>query len=205
MNLKPQSLNNEGFTLIELILTIALSSLLIITIYSILEFNIKINERNFLEDDMLLNGRYALEYIKEEIATCDRIVVSSKFKNLDEKFPGNIGFVIVNIINYNELIVKDEESGGRAETMYTEKECSYTSYYFNNDNLIRINAKDLSDKLPSASAFKGYNLVGKFILDKSSIILEDDNLISISLYLGKDDKEIAKFNSTISLRAQVVR
>ena len=93
-NLKHGYLNKKGFTLLELILGIGIMSLLIITFYTILTFNLKVNEKALLEDEILLNGRYILEYIKGEINSADKIIVSDKFEGLDGKFPNNIGFVI---------------------------------------------------------------------------------------------------------------
>lgn len=198
-NLKHGYLNKKGFTLLELILGIGIMSLLVITFYTILTFNLKVNEKALLEDEILLNGRYILEYIKGEINSADKIIVSDKFEGLDGKFPNNIGFVIVKVTRYEKTNPKFKDN------IYRESESSYTTYYFKDNNLIRINGKYPSNEFPYVSIFGGYNKLGERLLESSNIRLEEDNLIHIDLSMGKDGKEIAKFKSTIAPRCPLVR
>lgn len=198
-NLKHAYLNRKGFTLLELILGISIMSLLLITFYTILSFNLKVNEKALLEDEMLLNGRYMLEYIKEEIVSADKIISSDKIEDLDEKFPNNIGFVIVKVKGYEKRTPKSSDN------IYKESGYIYTSYYFENNSIIRIAGEVNNDKLPNFTIFKGYNKLGEGLLDSSSIKLQEDDLIDIDLSLGKDGKEIAKFKSTIAIRCPLVR
>lgn len=206
-NLKPQYENKKvftikkGFTLVELMLSVGIMSLLIITFYTILSFNIKSNENNFLEDEILLNGRYIIEYIREEIVSADEIICSHHFSNLDTKFPTNVGFVIVKIADY-------EKSGsGDKDNKYKPKGYNYITYYFKNDSIIRIagNTSGNMQILPNADVFEGYNKIGELLLQNSNITLQQNNIIKMHLSLGKDNKEIAKFNSNISIRCPLVR
>lgn len=208
-NLAPQYGGKKGFTLVEVILGIAIMSLLIITFYTVLSFNLKVNESSLLEDEILLNGRYVLEYIKEEIISADRIVSSHRFEDLDTKFPTNIGFVIVKVIDYEKLESKKDDNKKanteKKEYIYKEKECNYITYYFKEDSIIRISGKAPSNIFPYANLFKGYNQIGEGLLETSNIALQKNNLINIDLSLGKDKKEIASFKSTIIVRCPVVR
>lgn len=197
-NSVPRYQSKRGFTLIELILGISIMSLLIITFYTVLSFNLKVNESSLIQDELLLNGRYVSEYIKEEIMSADRIVSSYKFEDLDTKFPTNIGFVIVKVIDYEKIESKKEY-------IYREKDCNYITYYFKEDSIIRVSGRASSKSFPYVSIFKGYNQMGEGFLEISNINLQKDNLINIDLSLGKDKKGISSFNSTIVVRCPVVR
>lgn len=208
-SLKLQYESRRGFTLVELILFMAISSMLMLTFFSVLTFNLKSSERSLLEDEMLLNGRYIIEYIKEETAQADRIIPSYSFSGLDEKFPTNIGFVIVNVKTYEE-IVEDEKLFDEDKKIenkeYKEKYCNYSTYYFKDNKVIRIAVNKVgSNVLPYHGLFRGYNEIAGGVLDTSSITLKDNNLVEFDLSLGKDKKEIINFKSTISLRCPVVR
>ena len=193
-SLKLQYESRKGFTLVELILFIGISSMLMLTLFSILTFHIKTSEKILLEDEILLNGRYCIEYIKNEISNADKIIVSHHFQGLDEKYPSNIGFVIAKF----RYSMDDKKE---MKTSY-----NYSTYYFQKNKLIRVatNNFTLSDELPYSKLFKGYNEISEGVLKASTITLQDHNLITFDLSLGENDKEIAKFNTTINLRCPVV-
>ena len=58
--------NNYGFTLIELVLSIAIVATIVIPLYSILNFTIDACKVGDIEDEVLLNGKHAIEYIKRD-------------------------------------------------------------------------------------------------------------------------------------------
>lgn len=189
-----------GFTLIEVVVGLAIISILIVTLYTSLSYTSKVSQNSLDRDELLLNGRYALEYIKENIGSADKIIASPCFEGLDTTFPSNIGFVILNI-SLNE---KNDEY-------------SYTTYYFKNDSIVRINAKvymakniildtdKLKTSLPKAEDFSGYNAIGYDILRESSIVLNENDLISLSLSLKKENTVILNFKSDIFPRCPVVK
>lgn len=199
--------NKKAFTLLELVLGMAIISILITTLYTCLTFTLRVNQKSLEEDEILLNGRYILEYIKEEIRSADRIIDSSRFYKLDSKFPRNIGFVILEITI--GPVVKN--SPKKDYDIY-----SYTTYYFQDDSIIRINTKvdvdkngDLSieeilEKLPGADHFKGYNNMGYHILETSKISLKENNIISFDLFFKNEKSEISNFKSDIFVRCKVV-
>lgn len=131
---------NKGFTLIEVILAIGICSLIITPICSIFKFSIDACAIGDEKEELMLNGRYAIEYIKEEIKSADKIISSDKIIGLREKFPTNVGFVTMVIeenIDYN---------------IYR-----YSTYYRKNDKIIRLACGVKDDKYPSYIKFDGYN------------------------------------------------
>src|SRR5690606_10959816 len=82
--------------LIELILSLAICSIIALSLISLLQFSISSCNLGNMEDEILLNGRYALEYIKREIKAAEKIISTEKFDSLDELYKDNFGFVIMN-------------------------------------------------------------------------------------------------------------
>lgn len=199
---KLQFQDRKGFTLIELVLGISLISMILLTFLSLFSFVLKVNERDLLKDEMLLNGRYTSEYIKEEISSADKIIVSSLFYGLNEKFKRNMGFVILKI---------DRESFKK------EDQYSYTTYFFREDTIVRVNAKinlvknkefltrDILKNLPHPDLFKGYNTMCNSVLDESEIILDKDDIVHLNLFLKDEKTEKFQFESNVFLRCEVLR
>lgn len=208
LRLKLQFQNKKGFTLVELVLGTAILSILIITLYTSVSFSLKMNHKSTVEDEMILNGRYILEYIKEEISSADKIILSNVFENLDTKYPRNIGFVILN------LDKKRDTNTGKILYPITY---SYTTYYFQNDKIIRINAKKLINReidmntktlkeiSSKVSNFSGHNELGYNLSNKSKIQLNDNNTISLELLFKDDEFKVSSFKSKIFVRCEVAR
>lgn len=205
---KLQFQNKSGFTLIELVLGLAITSILIITLYNCLSFVLTTSQKGIEEDQILLNGRYILEYIKEDIGSADKIITSSNFEGLNSTFPTNIGFVILNL-------KKDrDEKTGKLQDAVTY---SYTTYYFKNDSIVRINTKKLihkdiitdtqifKNKLPKASEFSGYNAIGYDLSSESKISLNKRNIISLDLSFKNNKSQISNFKSDVFIRCEVVK
>ena len=57
---------NKGFTLLELILAIGLSSIVALSLLSILNYSKNTSIIGNEIDELMLNGRYAMEYIKKK-------------------------------------------------------------------------------------------------------------------------------------------
>lgn len=204
--LKQQYQNHKGFTLIELILGICLTSMLIILLLSFLEVTLKVNEKDFAKDEMLLQGRYAVEYLKEEITKADKIIDSSLANGLREYRGRVVNFMILNV---------SEQEKSEIKYMY-----SYTTYYFVGDKLLRINIKkptrkDLSNKdilskipdfdKPYNRNQSGHNNLVFNTLRKSEISLNDDNIINMNIFLKNEKSEILNFESNVHLRCEVLR
>lgn len=138
--------DNKGFTLIELILAIGICSVIILPSFSILHLSLKSYRSCEDKDEVLLNARYGIEYIKNEIKNADLIISSDKIKDLNSNYPTNIGFLILII----EEVKKDHYT-------YT-----YITYYIKNGKIIRIAHEATENKNPTASSLKGFNEICSF-------------------------------------------
>lgn len=203
---KQQYQSHKGFTLIELILGICLTSMLIILLLSFLEVTLKVNEKDFAKDEMLLQGRYAVEYLKEEITKADKIIDSSLANGLREYRGRVVNFMILNVW---------EQEKSEIKYMY-----SYTTYYFVGDKLLRLNIKkptrkalsnkDILNKIPDFDKQynrnqSGHNNLVFHTLRKSEISLNDDNIINMNIFLKNEKSEILNFESNVHLRCEVLR
>ena len=95
--MKKNNKRNHGFTLLELLLTLAISSIIITCLYSILNFTTKACKFGDEKDEILLNGRYAIERIKGEVKSAEKIIAIDMVPDLKEKHVDNIGFIIVRL------------------------------------------------------------------------------------------------------------
>lgn len=137
-------LQNKGFTLIELILVMAISSLIVLPLLSILDFSNKSCASTEVKDELILYANFAIDYVKYEIKSADTIISSDKIKDLNTKYPTNIGFVI-------------RIDDGVAEAS------RYVTYYTERNKLIRIACERGSEKYPKSTDFKGFNELCEFV------------------------------------------
>lgn len=172
--------NNKGFTLIEFLLYFTISSILLLSILSLFIYSNKALNATDITDEIFLNGRYGLEYIKEEVLSADKIATSNKFKNLDSRYPTNIGFVLM------------KENGDLYE---------YITYYQKNDELIRIACKYSSKSYPSQDYFKGFNQISTNLLSlKNTKIDKENKILNLHLDMGLDNKSKMEFKYTTFFR-----
>src|SRR5699024_2619110 len=87
-------LENRGFTLIELPMGICIIGIIILSLYFMFNYSVKVTQIGEEKEEILLNGRYAIEYIKKEIRQSEEIISTSKFGGFNEKFKENFGFVL---------------------------------------------------------------------------------------------------------------
>lgn len=173
---------NDGFTLIEILLSLAIASMISVSIYSMLGSSFKIN-KNF-EDlrDLDLKASYAIEFIKGEVRTADKIIKSSSIAGFSHKYQDNLDFIIVREIN------------GLS---------SYVSYYLKNGKLVRISLNDQVSH-PNASNFSGNNILCENVLNISgSEFYPDKRKIKLKFKLGFEDNFEDSFESTIYVRCLV--
>ena len=122
--LKRRFLNKSGFSLIEMVLAIGISSILLLVVLSLYSVSTKGFEYTLQEDETYLYGRYIVEQLKYEIKKSDTIIKSDKIENLNTKFPANIGFVIMTDRgkNYKEI----------------SERYNFCTYYMKNSILVRL-------------------------------------------------------------------
>lgn len=150
LNTRHSYLKNKGFTLIELILAVGISSMIILSLYSILDLSFKSYSTAQEKDELLLNARYGVEYIKNEIKNADLIISNEKIINLNSKFPSNIGFVI--------LTIEEETINGLISYRY-----NFVTYFTENGILKRIAYNDIEKDYPHANDLKGYNEISTLV------------------------------------------
>ena len=85
---------NKGFLLFNLIIGLAVGSILIASLCSIFNYCINASQIAEEKEDLELNGRYAIEYMKKEIKAADEIISIDKIIGYNEKYSKNFGFVI---------------------------------------------------------------------------------------------------------------
>ena len=134
----------QGFTLIELLLSLAISSILFLSFYSILKFTTNTCKIGEEIDELMLNGQYAIEYIKKEIRQAEKIISIEQIEGLNEKYPNNIGFVIMR--------------------HSPEKEYNYSTYYLKNNKIYRIAINKSDANLPRFSDFSGHNILAEHVV-----------------------------------------
>lgn len=180
-------LNRKGFSLMELILGICITSILLMCFYSLLHYAINTSKISDAKDNILTNGRYALLYIKEEVKNADRIVDITKFKDLDEYYPQNIGFVILE---------KSNIEAGKINH-------NYKTYYLNDNKLVRLACNVETSKYPSENFFAGYNELckGLKLLEKFNYNT-DKNVLKIRLTLNNGSKDF-DFKSDVFLNCPI--
>lgn len=171
---------NKGFTLIELILGMNLIFILLITIFSLFNFSSKSLAIYEKKDNIFLNGQYGLDYIKSEVLTSDKIISVSKFPNLNERYPNNIGFVIM----------KEEN-----------KQFRYITYYIGDNKLVRLSCVGDSIKYPNGSSFSGFNQICTDILSfHDSNIDAKNKMLNLDIKMGINGDAKMIFKSDIYLR-----
>lgn len=178
---------NKGFTLIEIILSLGICSLIMVPILGILDFSINACNKGEEKDQLMLNGRYAIEFIKDDIKTADKIISSSKFRGLETKYPTNIGFVI---------LIVDENNGN--------KTFRYITYHNKNDKLVRLASTRVDNKYPSYIYFDGNNDICEFVDNIGETKFDTDNsMIYLNLKFKHNNGETLEFKSDIYIRAPI--
>ena len=181
-------MNKEGgFTLIELLLSLAISSILILSFYFILDFTTntyKLGEEN---DEVMLNGQYAIEFIKGEIRQAEKIFSIDCFEGLKDEYKDNLGFVIMR--HYPNETYK----------------YNYSTYYLKENKIYRIAESKKDDVLPRISAFSGHNLVAENVIsiDKTNINF-DNKVVDLNFVLKGDLGKAKEFKTKIFIRCPVI-
>lgn len=171
-------------------MSLAIGSIIIMVMFSLLSFTVQGCLRAEAEDDILLNGRYAIEYIKNEIKIADRIIPIEKIKELDEKYEDNLGFIIIKH--------ESSESGGYVY--------NYATYYLKDNKIYRIAANKNNYGLPRATSFGGHNIVAENILSIEGTQIDfKRKIVRLNFILKDDNNREYSFKSLISIRCTVER
>lgn len=192
LNLKESYSNRKGFTLLEMILYIAILSILLLSLSSVLSITSRacLDSESF--DMALFNGRFAMEYIKGEIISADRIISSLEFDNLNEDFPNNIGFVTL-----------EEELYYNLDGEVTNSNYNFSTYYFEDDRLVRVAYNTSNSSLYDSERLSGHNQICDGIVESGNCSLDKEkNLIKLSFSMNNGGKPLL-LESAINVRCHV--
>lgn len=182
-NIKPILFKNKGFTLIELILALGISSIVIIPLFTILGFSARACNLGEQKDDLILNSRYAIEFIKGEVKVADKIISSNKITGLDNKYPSNLGFVIM-----------IREAGNKNR---------YITYYVKDSKLLRIACTRGTDIYPSEASFGGHNTISEFVDNVDASQFDVENSIILLDFKFKHQDEGLRVKTDIYIRCPI--
>lgn len=175
---------NKGFTLIELVLALGLSSILILSLSSILNFTKNAFVLGNEVDELMLNGRYAIDYIKDEVRSAEMILPSNKIRGLNGYYRENLGFVIM---------TKEDKNYDR-----------FTTYYRKDGKLIRISGLAPKGNYPIYIDLKGFNEISEFIHSIEGCKLDLENkMIYLDFKLLSDRGQELNLKSNIFIRCPI--
>lgn len=185
LNIKLYCHTNKGFTLIEIIISLFISSIIVLSIMNILQVSIKACNYGENKDQLLLNGRYAIQYIKDDIKSADKIIDSNKIENLISKFPTNIGFVIL----------KHQEVQGTD---------LYITYHRKDDKIVRTACEFYGERYPTAYYFSGYNDLCETVEDINNTKSDWENsIINLELKFKYKDSQRLELKSQVFIRCPI--
>lgn len=192
LNLLEVYSNRKGFTLVEIVLSIAILSIILSSIFSLLFFVNTIKNRSDNIDTALFNGRYAMEYIKEEITSADKIICSTNFDNLDEDYPNNIGFVTL-----------EEKTSYNKDGKINGINYNFRTYYLKDDKLIRLAYNTSNGSLYKSDLFSGHNQICDKVIELNRCNFdEENNLINLSITIDQGTKPLL-LETAINVRCNV--
>lgn len=165
--------------------------MIILPLYSILEISSKSSKRGEEKDELILNARYAIEFVKGEIKWADKIILGSKIEGLNQKHPKNIGFVIMSKITDNN----DEEKvlGYR-----------YITYYLEGNNLVRLSWNLPKERYPTMLDLYGRNDICELVDSiEETIINKKHSLILLDFKFKHNSGEKLNLKTDIYIRCPV--
>lgn len=168
---------DKGFTLIELLIGLSVGGILILSFYMMFNYCINFSQMAEEREDFLLNGKYALEYMKTEIKYSEEILSTDKVMGFNRKFKENFGFI---------LRVRREDG------------YKYISYYFQNGNIIRIVSSKKRIGYPYLDSFGGYNKIVENVnsIEGSKVEFQNNKII---LNLSMD----GKWNRNVHFKTEI--
>lgn len=179
--------NKNGFTLMELICVICIASIILGLCFSLLTFSVKSNVYGEKIDEYLYHGNFALEYMKNEIQNADIIISADKIEKLNDLYPMNIGFVIMEY---------------QPNALETEKYV-FITYYIKDNKLFRLSRRKLTSSYPNKDVLSKSNDICEYAINFGDTNVDWENkILNLSFYLG-DDNMADYYKSTIYLHCLI--
>lgn len=183
-NINHRLKNKRGFTIIEFIVSFGILSIVMASMFNILSYSLKASSKGQDMDELLLNGRFGVEYIKEELRNADRLISADNIVNLNTMYPDNIGFVVF----------KDSGVEG-SDTRY-----NFSTYYSKDNKLIRIAINLKNSAYPEAKSLSGFNEVSEGVLSISNTRVDKENrLVFLDISMGYEEDIFHSFKSCLYL------
>lgn len=172
----------DGFTLIEVLLGIALLGIVILMVFSMIHFVSMTSDRIIGHDNYLLDGRFALGYIKSDIEEGMDLLPIESIPNITTNYKDNMGFVIR---KYNSGSDKYQI------ILYTQNEDALTRHTFSSP----------LKTPPSFNSNEGYNNIIRNVDSISGCEFDEYNNVLVLSIAIKDKKssKIYEFLETINI------
>ena len=190
LSFKPPGTSNKGFTLIELIIGIGLTGMLISMSFSVFDTTSRISKQVSIEDDFLLQGRFAIEYIRDDITEDNKAIKSIQIVSIKDYLPDKFNYT--DTLGF--FIVKEEK-----------KEFNHIFYKLEGETLSRVSFGS-PIKLPkNMTSDKGNNPVLENVSSIKDSYYDKENELLCLIIKTKDksrSKEY-KFMETLYLRDDI--
>jgi type II secretory pathway pseudopilin PulG len=177
---------NKGFTLIEVVFSLCICSVIILTLSYVLNHYAKMNRKVEELDDMYLNGRYLMDYIEGEIKDGDKIISSEKIPDLNRIIKNNMGFVIQRIIDADD-----------------KEEYKYITYYHKEETkeIIRLSVSG-GNEYPHGKRFKegGHNSICQHIKSTDTYVDFERSIIRLSFIFDGEINDDLLLETDIFIR-----
>ncbi len=115
----------KGFTLIELVLSIALTAVVFSAVTSVLNFSLTMSGRINARDSLFQESYFTENFLYEEISSADYIVSNNN--------PRSLGFTLIKLIGVND----GEQNTGYRYTYYSLKDKTLKRHSINTKNKVQ--------------------------------------------------------------------
>jgi len=182
-----ESSNRGGFTVIEIIIALGFTGIVLIMFFSIFRSTEASAGRIQKFDDAMLNGRYATEYIIEDVMLADEIIGMEDYCP-DGIFQGEyLGFILINHNTGENIETKDYDKTFRYKYIY---------YRLTGDVIFRSTFSHNAYLPENAPSNGGHNVLARNVLSiGSSNYCSDKSLLFIEIKT-KDPAYEKEYKST---------
>lgn len=170
-SLWPQGSAPKGFTVLEVILAIGFTGMVVVMFFSIIRFTEVNAAEIYKRDDGLMQGRFAISYIMEDVLLSDEIWSVDDYCPNNIKGEDTLGFILINdtrnrdtgynyqyiyykteygqlsrnTYNSNQKLIEGAPSNGGKNILHRNIVSSENSYYCSQDMLLHI---EITTKTP---------------------------------------------------------
>ena len=171
--LPPGYSSRRGFTVIEIIIALGFTGIALAMFFSILRSSETSATRIQRFDDFMLNGRYATEYIIEDVMLADEILSMEEYCP-EGIFQGDyLGFILINRNDGENIDTKDYDKSFNYKYIY---------YRLTGDVLFRSTFSHNTYLPENAPSNGGHNVLARNVLSiGSSNFCSNDRLLYVEI------------------------